>query len=61
MVDDAEGRKFIVTTEDGVFEGKSVIVATGARHRLLGLEREEEFVGNGISFCAVCDGAFYRD
>lgn len=59
--DGPEGRTFLVTTEDGVFEGKSVIVATGARHRLLGLPREEEFVGNGISFCAVCDGAFYKD
>ncbi len=48
-----------VVTDSGEFEGKSVIVATGARHRMLGLEREEEFVGEGISFCAVCDGAFY--
>lgn len=48
-----------VITDSGEFEGKSVIVATGARHRMLGLEREEEFVGEGISFCAVCDGAFY--
>lgn len=48
-----------VVTDSGSFEGKSVIVATGARHRMLGLEREHEFVGEGISFCAVCDGAFY--
>lgn len=56
--------------DDGSFEavgeyasyaGRSVIVAVGCKHRMLGLEREEELVGNGISFCAVCDGAFYKD
>ena len=52
---------FRVLYEDGEFQGRSVIIATGARHRLLGLQREEEFIGNGISFCAVCDGAFYQD
>ncbi len=49
-----------VVTDDGVFEGKAVIVATGATHRLLGLENEETYIGEGVSFCAVCDGAFYR-
>ncbi len=49
-----------VITDDGDFEAKAVIVATGAKHRLLGLDREEEFIGEGISFCAVCDGAFYE-
>ena len=48
-----------VVTDSGEFEAKTVIVATGAKHRMLGLAREEEFVGEGISFCAVCDGAFY--
>ena len=48
-----------VVTDNGEFEAKTVIVATGAKHRMLGLPREEEFVGEGISFCAVCDGAFY--
>lgn len=50
-----------VKTEDGDFTGKAVIVATGAKHRLLGLENEENLIGEGISFCAVCDGAFYQD
>ena len=50
-----------VYTDSGEFEAKAVIIATGAKHRLLGLEREEEFIGCGISFCAVCDGAFYKD
>ena len=48
-----------VVTDSGEFEGKTIIIATGAKHRMLGLPREEEFVGEGISFCAVCDGAFY--
>ena len=52
---------FVVKTDMGDFEGRAVIIATGARHRTLGLPKEEEFIGNGISFCAVCDGAFFRD
>ena len=52
---------FIVKTDMGDFEGRAVIIATGAKHRTLGLPREDEFIGNGISFCAVCDGAFFRD
>ncbi len=48
-----------VLTDEGVFFAKAIIIATGTRHRLLGLDREEDFIGNGISFCAVCDGAFY--
>ncbi len=49
-----------VHTDSGDYEGKAVIIATGAKHRLLGLDREEDFIGEGISFCAVCDGAFYE-
>ena len=49
-----------VVTDGGEFKGKSLIIATGAKHRLLGLENEEKLIGNGISFCAVCDGAFYK-
>ncbi len=48
-----------VYTEGGTFEGKTIIIATGAAHRHLGVEGEEELIGGGISFCAVCDGAFY--
>ena len=51
---------FVVHTEDGSdFEGKTVILALGVKHRMLGLPGEEELIGGGISFCAVCDGAFY--
>ena len=49
-----------VVTDCGDFEAKAVILATGVKHRMLGLENEEDLVGNGISFCAVCDGAFYN-
>ena len=51
---------FRVHTEDGAeFEGRTVILATGVKHRMLGLPGEEDLIGRGISFCAVCDGAFY--
>lgn len=50
-----------VVTDSGEHESKAVIIATGAKHRLLGVKGEEDFVGNGISFCAVCDGAFYEN
>ena len=51
---------YSVATLGGEFFGKSVILATGSKHRSLGIEREEEFVGEGVSYCAVCDGAFYK-
>ena len=54
-----EGAKKVVVTETGEFEGKTVVIATGVKHRMLGLPGEEELVGEGISFCAVCDGDFY--
>ena len=54
------GSPFTVVTDEGDFWGKSIVIATGTKHRLLGLEKEEDFIGNGISFCAVCDGAFYE-
>ena len=55
------GDKKTVVTEDGEYECKSVIIAVGVKHRRLGIANEEDFVGEGISFCAVCDGAFYKD
>ena len=50
-----------VVCENATYEGKTVILAAGAKHRLLGVDREEEFTGAGVSYCAVCDGAFYAD
>ena len=55
-----DGEYKTVHTDSGDYKAKSVIIATGAKHRMLGLEREQDFVGEGISFCAVCDGAFYE-
>ena len=49
-----------VKTKDKSYEGKAVILATGAKSRSLGVEKEEELVGKGISYCATCDGMFYR-
>ena len=54
------GDSFTVSTEEGsTYQAKSVILAVGVKHRTLGLPGEENLIGNGISFCAVCDGAFY--
>lgn len=50
-----------VVTEYGEFDAKAVIIATGSKHRHLGLEGEEALIGSGISFCAVCDGSFFAD
>ncbi len=59
---EAEGKiKKVYTEEGGCYEGKTLILAVGVKHRMLGLPGEEELVGKGISFCAVCDGAFYAD
>ena len=50
-----------VITDDQEFETRTVIVATGSKHRLLGVPGEEELNSRGVSYCAVCDGAFFRD
>jgi thioredoxin reductase (NADPH) len=55
-----EGDLFTVESDGGTYEGRSVILATGLKHRKLGVEGEESFLGRGVSFCAVCDGAFFR-
>lgn len=51
----------VVTTNKGQYEGKAVIIATGAKNRKLGLDNEDSLVGRGVSYCATCDGMFYRD
>ncbi len=50
-----------VKTEDKEYLTKCVIIATGASHRMLGIPGEERLRGNGVSYCATCDGAFFRD
>ena len=58
----ANGETWMVSTEEGgAYEARAVIIATGVKHRMLGLPGEEDLVGDGISFCAVCDGDFYAD
>lgn len=49
-----------VVTEDGEYQAKAVIIATGVKHRQTGLSNENELVGSGVSYCAVCDGAFFK-
>lgn len=55
-----DGEVKTVVTDSGTYQAKAVIIATGAKHRLLGVPNEAELIGNGVSFCAVCDGAFYE-
>jgi len=50
-----------VTTNKDVYLARSIIIATGAKNRKLKLENEEKFIGKGISYCATCDGNFYKD
>lgn len=50
-----------VITEEGEYESSSVIIATGTTYRMLNLPNEENLIGNGISFCVTCDGAFYHN
>ncbi len=50
-----------VTTDYNTYKSKTVIIATGCKHRPLGLSNEEQFIGNGVSYCVLCDGAFYKD
>lgn len=55
-----EGSRKLVFAGDKKYEAKAVIIAVGVKHRQLGLKRENELTGKGISYCAVCDGAFYN-
>lgn len=57
---DLKGKSKTVETDGDTFHGRTIILATGARHRHLGLEREEEMIGRGVGYCAACDGMFYR-
>lgn len=58
-VEDRGETKAVFTDDGKVHEAKALIIATGVKHRMLGLPGENELVGEGISFCAVCDGDFY--
>ena len=56
-----EGNTFLVDTNMGEYESKTVVLALGSTYRKMGIPNEEELIGAGIHFCATCDGAFYRD
>ena len=58
---DFSGEEKVLTGMNGEYRAKTVILATGARPRPIGCENEEQFTGRGISFCATCDGMFFRD
>ena len=55
-----EGSVKVIETSDGVFQSRTVILATGANHKHLGVEKESELIGSGVAYCAACDGMFYR-
>ena len=60
VTDIIPGELHMVKTLDNEFKTRTVIIATGVKYRLLGLENEIELIGNGIHFCVSCDGAFYK-
>lgn len=59
--DEGEGRAKRVIGQDKTYEARALILATGAHHRLLGVPGEQELSGAGVSYCATCDGAFFRN
>ena len=58
---DEEGKAFVIKSSDESYEALTVILATGLSHRRMGLSAEDGLIGRGISFCAVCDGSFFRN
>lgn len=59
-IEKEENAGFMIETEEGSIETKTIVVATGASHAKLGIPGEEELSGMGVSYCATCDGAFFR-
>ena len=59
LEEDESGLKTVVC-ENGIYQTRTIIVATGAQHRKLGVPGEEELIGMGVSYCATCDGAFFK-
>lgn len=60
-IDDLGDRRRVRCEFGAEYEGRAVIIATGAKPRMLGIEREEDLVGSGVGYCAVCDGAFFKN
>lgn len=59
-IEDGKEYKRVITS-NGEYKARSIIIATGARHKKLGVPGEQELSGRGVSYCAVCDGAFFKD
>ena len=59
IIDGKEYKRIV--TSNKIFKARSVVIATGAEHKKLGIPGENELNGRGVSYCAVCDGAFFRD
>lgn len=55
------GKAKKVITDENTYETKSIIIASGSKYKTLNLDNEEDLIGNGISFCTVCDGSFYKN
>lgn len=55
-----DGKTFVITTDYNTYQSKSVIIANGASPRKLNLPNEEKLIGNGVFYCAICDGPFYK-
>ena len=61
VIEIKDGKTKKVITTDNTYETKTVIIATGCKYRLLGLDNETNLIGKGIHFCVSCDGAFYKE
>ncbi len=58
---DKKGKDFVITSKDIIYTAPALCIATGAEHKNLGVPGEKEFTGRGVSYCAVCDGPFFRN
>ena len=58
---DETSQRFVISCQDEKFCAKAIVVATGAKHRTLEITGEKEFSGKGVSYCATCDGPFFRN
>jgi thioredoxin reductase (NADPH) len=56
-----EGKNFLLSSDEGDYESRTILLSTGTKHRKLGIPGEKEFAGRGVSYCAVCDGAFFKE
>lgn len=59
VTEDGDYKKIVTAEEE--YETKAMVIATGSQYRLMGIPGEKELTGHGVSYCAICDGAFYRD